>query len=98
MLSLDRFLSCPSLVRGRRTGRTGLDCRDVDERLGNMAVSPVRKDGSVAESKETGVEIADGDMAGPASAFNGAESHIDGCCAEDPAKKGWSTGLAVCAE
>jgi hypothetical protein len=92
MLSLDRFLSCPSLVLRPPAGRTGLDCipwacgRDIDDMSGDMVVSPVMGECWVAESSERVVGAVDGDML--VSTFSPVVSHTEGCCAELPAKKG----------
>jgi hypothetical protein len=92
MLSLDRFLSWPSLVLGPRAGRAGLEwipwaCgRDIDDMSGDMFVCPVMGECWVAESSESVVGAVDGDML--VSTFSPAVSHIEGCCAELPAKKG----------
>jgi len=100
MLNLDRFLSCPSRVLGRRAGRTGLDCIpwvcgfDVDERPGDMVVNPVMGDVWARESSDK-VVGADAGMVRPVSRLSPAVPHIEGGCAEVLAKKGWSTGLTV---
>ncbi len=49
-----------------------------------MVVIPVRGDGWVTESSDRVVGAVDGDT----SAFSPAVSHIEGCCAEFPARKG----------
>jgi hypothetical protein len=93
MLSLDRFLSCPSLVLKPLEARTCLDWRPcpgglVEARSGDMDVSPVRGDGWVTESRDSVVGAVDGDTERPESGFSPVVSHIEGCRCWFPARKG----------
>lgn len=86
MFSLDRFLSCPSLVLKPRTGWTGRDGipwaggLDIDDISGDMAVRPVWGECWVMESSDRVVGTVDGDIL--VSTFSPVVFHIEDCCAE----------------